>query len=243
VASDSAAPKQKILDVGCGWNKTPGAIGIDSNPRTHADVIHDLGDVPYPFADNEFDQVICRHVIEHVPDVMVFVTELYRISKPGGLITIVTPHYTNPDWPSDPTHRNHFNCYSFRCFVKDSAAPCPRAEIDDRNESEIGNAANELPLVNASCGPASKASSATNGPSRQRGFMRSGPFEFYSNVSLRPRRVYVSLANLWRGLGIEWLVNLDQRWPGFRFTRKFWEFYLSAIVRGKELEFEFEVIK
>ncbi|MFM8440464.1 MAG: methyltransferase domain-containing protein, partial [Acidobacteriota bacterium] len=66
----------KILDVGCGTNKFPGAIGLDNNPRTAADVIHDLGSTPYPFDDNEFDLVVSRHVIEHVPDVMAFVTEL-----------------------------------------------------------------------------------------------------------------------------------------------------------------------
>jgi len=37
-------PQKKILDVGCGWNKTPGAIGMDANPKSHADVIHDLGE-------------------------------------------------------------------------------------------------------------------------------------------------------------------------------------------------------
>ncbi len=153
-------PAQKILDVGCGQNKYPGAIGIDSNPRADADVIHDLGVLPYPFADSEFDRIICRHVIEHVPDVMSFVSELHRITKPGGVIKIVTPHYSNPDWPTDPTHRT-----------------------------------------------------------------------------------YVSLANLWRLLGLEWLTNLDQHWPALRFTRKFWEFYLSNIFRGKELQFEFEVVK
>src|SRR5207253_1870793 len=72
---------KKILDVGCGWNKMPGAIGIDANPKTHADVIHNLGDVPYPFADDEFDEIICRHVIEHVPDVIAFVGELHRITR------------------------------------------------------------------------------------------------------------------------------------------------------------------
>jgi len=41
----------------------------------------------------------------------------------------------------------------------------------------------------------------------------------------------------------ELLVNLDQRWPKLRFTRKFWEFYLSTICRGKELQFEFTVVK
>jgi len=62
-------------------------------------------------------------------------------------------------------------------------------------------------------------------------------------VKLKPIRIYVSLANLWRALGLEFIANLDQRWPAFRFTRKFWEFYLGNVIRGKELQFEFEVRK
>lgn len=182
--------RKKILDVGCGTNKYPGAIGVDYNPRTDADVIHDLGVVPYPFSDDEFDEVISQHVVEHVPDVMAFMTELHRITKPGGVIKIATPHYSNPDWPTDLTHRNHLNSYSFQCF----------------------------------------------NPERRL-------FAFYTDVELRPVRTYVSLANLWRALGLEFIVNLDQRWPAFRFTRKFWEFYLSFILRGKDISFEFEVRK
>ena len=187
---DKVELTRKVLDVGCGWNKTPGAIGIDANPKTHADVIHDLGSIPYPFPDNDFDEVVCRHVAEHVPDVMSFIAELHRIAKPGGRITITTPHYSNPDWATDPTHRNHFNSYSFNCFVEDRQL-----------------------------------------------------FPFYTDVRLKPLRTYVSLANLWRAIGLEFLVNLDQRWPSLRFTRKLWEFYLSTLVRGKELQFEFLVIK
>ena len=189
-ADDKVNLTRKVLDVGCGWNKTPGAIGIDANPKTHADVIHDLGTTPYPFPNNEFDEIVCRHVAEHVPDVMSFVAELHRISKPGGRITITTPHYSNPDWATDPTHRNHFNSYSFNCFIADRQL-----------------------------------------------------FPFYTDVRLKPVRTYVSLANLWRVVGLEFLVNLDQRWPSFRFTRKFWEFYLSSIVRGKELQITLEVVK
>jgi SAM-dependent methyltransferase len=185
-----ASHSPRILDVGCGWNKTPGAVGMDANPKTHADVIHDLGSIPYPFPDNEFDQVVARHVAEHVPDVMAFVAELHRVTKSGGRILIVTPHYSNPDWPTDPTHRNHFNSYSLNCFVEDRQL-----------------------------------------------------FPFYTEVRLSPLRTYVSLANLWRAIGMEFVVNLDQRWPSFRFTRKFWEFYLSTVCRGKELQFEFRVLK
>jgi len=181
---------RKILDVGCGWNKTPGAIGIDSNPRTHADIIHDLGVVPYPLPENEFDEIICRHLIEHVPDVLALVTELYRIAKPGCSITVIAPHYSNPDFATDPTHRNHLNSYSFNCFIE---------------ERQL--------------------------------------FPFYTDVKLKPIRTYVTLANLWRALGIQALVNLDQRWPALRFTRKFWEFYLCNVIRGKELHFEFEAVK
>ena len=193
VQTDSASSSdvaKRVLDVGCGWNKTPGAIGIDANPKTHADVIHDLGVLPYPFANDEFDEVVCRHVAEHVPDVMAFITELFRITRPGGRIKITTPHYSNPDWPTDPTHRNHFNSYSFNCFVE---------------ERQL--------------------------------------FPFYTEVRLKPIRIYVSLANLWRATGLELIVNLDQHWPGLRFTRKFWEFYLSFLFRGKELQFDFEVVK
>ena len=193
MASSSAQQEvtnKKILDVGCGWNKTPGAVGIDSNPKAHADIIHDLGVVPYPLADNEFDEIICRHVIEHVPDVVALVTELYRIARPGGRLKFVAPHYSNPDFATDPTHRNHLNSYSFNCFME---------------ERQL--------------------------------------FPFYTEVKLKPIRTYVSLANLWRALGIEVLVNMDQRWPSFRFTRKFWEFYLCNVIRGKELHFEFEVQK
>ena len=68
-------------------------------------------------------------------------------------------------------------------------------------------------------------------------------FEFYTEIVLKPLKTYVSLANLWRSLGIEYVVNLDQKSSSFRWTRRFWEYYLSYIFRGKELRFEFEVVK
>jgi SAM-dependent methyltransferase len=180
----------KILDVGCGMNKHEGAIGLDNNPRTAADVIHDLGSAPYPFEDNEFDLVVSNHTAEHVPDLMAFIAELHRVTKPGGRIRLLTPHYTNPDWATDPTHRNHINSYTFNTFIADRAT-----------------------------------------------------FDFYTDVRLRPVDTHVSLLALWTALGIEFLVNLDRHAYGFRFTRKFWEHYLSFIIRGKELRFEFEVVK
>src|SRR5262249_50854665 len=94
----------RVLDIGCGTNKIPGSIGMDVNPRSAADIIHDLDDVPYPFEDGEFDEVVGRHVIEHVREPMAVMSELHRITRPGGLIRLVAPHWTNPDFATDLTH-------------------------------------------------------------------------------------------------------------------------------------------
>lgn len=68
-------------------------------------------------------------------------------------------------------------------------------------------------------------------------------FDFYAPVRFRQRPPYVTLLNLWRACGLEWLVNLDRRHPRWRFLRRFWEQYLNALVRGKEVYFELEVVK
>lgn len=39
----------------------------------------------FPFKDNEFDYVICSHVLEHVPDVEFFLSELFRVAGKGYL--------------------------------------------------------------------------------------------------------------------------------------------------------------
>ena len=105
-----------ILDVGCGRNKYPGAIGIDRNRDTHADVICDLDRTPYPFRDGQFDQIRLIHVIEHVADVIATLEELHRLARPGGRIWIETPHYTDFSSFCDPTHRWHLNSFSLRYF-------------------------------------------------------------------------------------------------------------------------------
>lgn len=47
-----------------------------------ADIKADICDLP--FKDNEFDIILCNHVLEHIPDDTRAMNELYRIMKPGG---------------------------------------------------------------------------------------------------------------------------------------------------------------
>ena len=174
----------RTLDVGCGMNKYPGSIGIDRNPACRADVLCDLDHIPYPFADNSFDQLRAIHVIEHVSDVIRSMEEFHRLVRPGGRVRIETPHYTDFSSFCDPTHRWHLTTFSFRYFGEDHAG-----------------------------------------------------FGYYSRSKFREISMRVKLLALWRWLGFEFLVN---RFPRYR---RFWEHYLCFVVRGKVMEFEFEVIK
>jgi SAM-dependent methyltransferase len=176
--------RPRTLDVGCGINKYPESIGIDRNPDTRADVLCDLDHIPYPFADNSFDQLRAIHVIEHVADVIRSMEEFHRLVRAGGRVRIETPHYTDFSSFCDPTHRWHLNSFSFRYFGQNN-----------------------------------------------------GGFGYYSRVKFREISLRVKLLAFWRWLGFEFLVNHFPRY------RRFWEHYLCYVVRGKAMEFEFEVIK
>jgi len=95
----------RILDVGCGRHKLPGAIGMDRDPRSQADVLGDLNAKRLPFQDDSFDEVHLAHVIEHVADVVAVMGEIHRISRPGATVTVRTPHFSSIHSYTDPGHR------------------------------------------------------------------------------------------------------------------------------------------
>ncbi len=113
---DGYRERMKTLDVGCGIHKQPGAIGLDRNSASRADVLADLDHFPYPFADSSFDRLTAIHVIEHVDDVIGSMEEFHRLVRAGGTVRIETPHYTDFSSFCDPTHKHHLNSFSFRYF-------------------------------------------------------------------------------------------------------------------------------
>lgn len=106
-----------ILDVGCGNAKTPGAVGLDFNPATAADIIHDLNQHPWPLASDHFDKVICRHIVEHIANPIRFMEEIHRVGRAGAVVEIVTPHFSNRFSYTDPTHLRHLGLRSFDYFI------------------------------------------------------------------------------------------------------------------------------
>ncbi len=104
---------EKILDIGCGKNKIPGALGLDIDQSANPEILHDLNIYPYPIKDNEFDKIYAKHVIEHVLDPVKFIQECYRILKPGGTIFIETPHFSSRVAYSEVDHKRFFSYFMF----------------------------------------------------------------------------------------------------------------------------------
>lgn len=55
------------------------------------------------FEDNSFDFIICNHVLEHIPDDIKAMSELYRVLRPGGWAILQTPMSTADETVEDLT--------------------------------------------------------------------------------------------------------------------------------------------
>ena len=107
-----------IIEIGCGPDKMPGAIGIDIVDLPGVDYVADLEN-GFPFLpDNSVDEFHSRHVLEHVYNFETLMREIHRTLKPGGKKKIAVPHFSNPHYYSDFTHKRFFGLYTFDYFSK-----------------------------------------------------------------------------------------------------------------------------
>lgn len=111
-----SAPAPKKLNLGSGTDIRPGYVNLDIADLPGVDVVHDLADLPLPFEDGTFDEVLCKDILEHV-DLVATLRELHRITRPGARLHIVSPHFTSPAVWIDPTHRMGFSIDTLRFFV------------------------------------------------------------------------------------------------------------------------------
>lgn len=106
--------KMVILEMGCGARKRHSdAIGIDALYYEGVDVVGDIFSVLRKFPARSVDMVYSYHFVEHIPDVFHLLEELARVVKQAGVVNFVAPHFSNPYFYSDPTHKSFFGLYTF----------------------------------------------------------------------------------------------------------------------------------
>jgi SAM-dependent methyltransferase len=120
-AGGAAAMNATRLNLGCGTDIRAGFVNLDSADLPGVDVVHDLAVLPLPFEDEGFDEVVCQDVLEHLGDWPLVVGEIHRIMRPGGRLSVRSPHYTSRAVWLDPTHRVSFSIDTLRFFVAGDA--------------------------------------------------------------------------------------------------------------------------
>jgi len=123
----------RVLDAGCGSGRTLvelvdyGAVsGIELNTDA-ASLARDreLGEVrvgrleELPWDDATFDLITCLDVIEHVPDDVAALAELWRVCRPGGWLLVTVPAY-QALWSRHDEANHHYRRYS-RSMLRGSA--------------------------------------------------------------------------------------------------------------------------
>ncbi len=115
------------LELGCGQKKRfSDSVGVDQLDFDSVDIVGDAIAVLTRFPDQSVRRIVSSHFFEHIDDLKCLVTECSRVLVTGGTLDIVVPHFSNPYFYSDYTHKRFFGLYTFS-YLCDT--PCFRRVV------------------------------------------------------------------------------------------------------------------
>ena len=121
------------LDIGSGHIIRKGFERIDFDKDAKPDILWNINNVPWPIPNNVYDEIICYHVIEHLPEINPFLREVLRISKDGAKFRFDFPHYSVTFIES--SHRRGYGCHALGSF-KEFVIKKPRMEWSSGRENK-----------------------------------------------------------------------------------------------------------
>ncbi|MCD4486159.1 methyltransferase domain-containing protein [Chromobacterium vaccinii] len=108
------------LNLGCGHDKRPGFINVDSQAACQPDQVVDLERFPWPWADASVDEIVMSHVLEHLgadtDTYLGIIKELYRVCAPDARVAITVPHPRSDNYLADPTHVRPITAMGLQMF-------------------------------------------------------------------------------------------------------------------------------
>jgi SAM-dependent methyltransferase len=123
VREDLRTGKELRLNLGSGQRLIPGFYNVDHLALPGTDILADLNEPLSELPDNSVAEIYSRHTLEHISRFLELMAELHRVTKPGGRIEIIVPHFSNPYYYSDPTHVRFFGLYTFFYFCDEEDQP------------------------------------------------------------------------------------------------------------------------
>lgn len=92
------------INLGCGPDQPDDWCNVDIDASQSPDVVQDLTQTPWPFADSCAEEIQAHHVLEHLDhdDTVAALEECARILAPGGRLHIRVPVGLDAD--ADPDH-------------------------------------------------------------------------------------------------------------------------------------------
>lgn len=122
------------LNMGCGRNKLPGYVNVDSAAACQPDMVVDLETFPWPWPDDSVVEAVFNHSLEHMGQrsgtFLSIMKELYRVCRDGARVVINVPHPRHDDFLNDPTHVRAITPDLLRLFDKQY-----NDEVERRNAS------------------------------------------------------------------------------------------------------------
>ncbi len=113
---DIEAGRLVRLNLGSGATSREGFYNVDLVPLDNVDVVADFNRPLDALPDDSVAEVVSRHTLEHVENIVGILSELHRVVRSDGRIEIAVPHFSNPYGYSDPTHVHFFGLFSMYYF-------------------------------------------------------------------------------------------------------------------------------
>jgi len=108
------------LNLGGALNPEDGYVNVDIVDGVGVDVVWDLTRHPWPWDDGAINEIRAFELVEHLPALVPFLDECWRVLQPGGRLIVRTANPLTENAWRDPTHVRPYTRESFYYFDPDS---------------------------------------------------------------------------------------------------------------------------